>query len=51
MRLSLDHIENSLCGTRFLLPIPNAELELEGHYCWLVSYKDDYTYYLEYSGN
>jgi hypothetical protein len=51
MRLSLDYMENSPYGTRFLLPIPNAEPELEGRQCWLVSYKDDYTYYLKHSGN
>ena len=28
-----------------------TKLELEGRYYWLVSYKDDYTYYLERSGN
>jgi hypothetical protein len=30
MRLSLDYMENSPYGTRFLLPIPDAEPELEG---------------------
>ena len=51
MRLSLDYIENSPYGTRFLLPIPNAKPELEGRQCWPVSYKDNYTYYLKYSSN
>ena len=51
IRLSLDHIENSPHSTRFLLLIPDAKPELEGRQCWPVSYKDDYTYYLEYSGN
>jgi hypothetical protein len=51
MRLSLDYMENSPCGTQFLLPIPDAEPELEGRQCWPVSYKDDYIYYLECSGN
>jgi hypothetical protein len=51
MRLSLNYIENSPHGTRFLLPLPNAKPELEGCECWLVSFKDDYTYYLKHSGN
>jgi hypothetical protein len=51
IRLSLDYIENSPRGTWFLLSIPDAEPELEGRQCWLVSYKDDYTYYLERSSN
>ena len=51
MRLSLNHMENSPHSTRFLLPISNAEPELEGRQCWPVSYKDDYTYYLKRSGN
>jgi hypothetical protein len=51
IRLSLDHIENSPRGTRFLLPIPNTKPELEGRQCWPVSYKDDYTYYLKRSRN
>ena len=51
IRLSLDYIENSPYGTRFLLPIPDAEPELEGRHCWPVSYKDDYTYYLKRSRN
>jgi hypothetical protein len=51
MRLSLNYMENSLRGTRFLLPIPNTEPELEGRQCWPVSYEDDYIYYLKRSGN
>ena len=51
IRLSLNYIENSPYSTRFLLPIPNTKLELEGRQCWPVSYKDDYTYYLKRSGN
>jgi len=51
MRLSLNHIKNSPHGTRFLLPIPNAEPELEGRHYWPVSYKDNYTYYLKRSSN
>ena len=51
IRLSLDYIENSLQGTRFLLHIPDAEPELEGRQCWPASFKDDYTYYLKRSGN
>jgi hypothetical protein len=50
-RLSLNNIENSPQGTRFLLPLPNAKLELEGRACWPVSFKDDYTYYLKRSSN
>jgi hypothetical protein len=50
-RLSLDNMENSPRGTRFLLPLPDAEPELEGCACWPVSFEDDYTYYLECSGN
>jgi hypothetical protein len=50
-RLSLNHIENSPQGTRFLLPLPDAELELEGRVYWPVSFEDDYIYYLERSGN
>ena len=51
MRLSLDHMENSPHGTRFLLPIPNAKPELEGRGCWPVDFKDDFTFYLERSKN
>jgi hypothetical protein len=51
MRLSLDHMENSPHGTRFLLPLPDAKPELEGCECWPVSFEDNYTYYLERSGN
>ena len=51
MRLSLDHIENSPQSTRFLLPIPDTEPELEGCQCWPASFEDDYTYYLERSSN
>jgi len=51
MRLSLDYIENSLRSTQFLLLIPDADPELKGRQCWPVSYEDDYTYYLERSGN
>jgi len=51
MRLSLNHMENSPQGTRFLLPIPDTEPELEGRQCWPASFKDDYTYYLERSSN
>jgi hypothetical protein len=51
MRLSLDHIENSPRGTRFLLLIPDAEPELEGRQCWPVDFEDDFTFYLERSGN
>ena len=51
MRLSLDHIENSPQGTRFLLPILDAEPELEGRQCWPASFEDDYTYYLERFNN
>jgi hypothetical protein len=50
-RLSLNNIENSPQGTRFLLPLSNAKPELEGRACWLVSFKDDYTYYLKRSSN
>ena len=51
MRLSLDHMENSPRGTRFLLPIPNTKPELEGHRCWPVDFKDDFTFYLKRSKN
>jgi hypothetical protein len=51
MRLSLDHIENSPYGTRFLLPIPNAKPELEGRGCWPVDFEDDFTFYLKCSKN
>jgi hypothetical protein len=34
-----------------LLYIPDAEPELEGRQCWPARFKDDYTYYLERSGN
>ena len=51
IRLSLNNIENSPRSTRFLLLIPNAKPELKGRQCWPVSYEDDYTYYLERSGN
>ena len=34
-----------------MLYILDAEPELEGRQCWPVSYEDDYTYYLERSGN
>ena len=51
MRLSLDYIENSLRSTQFLLLIPDADPELKGRQCWPVNYKDNYTYYLERSGN
>ena len=51
MRLSLDYIENSPRGTRFLLPIPNTKPELEGRGCWLVDFKDDFTFYLKRSKN
>jgi hypothetical protein len=51
IRLSLANIDVSPRGTAFMLPIPDAKPELEGRQCWPVSFKDDYTYYLEYSGN
>jgi hypothetical protein len=51
IRLSLNHIENSPHSTRFLLSILDAKPELEGHHCWPVSYKDNYTYYLKRSSN
>jgi len=51
IRLSLNYIENSLYGTRFLLFIPNIKLELKGRHYWPVNYKDDYTYYLKRSSN
>jgi hypothetical protein len=51
IRLSLNNIENSPRSTRFLLLIPNAKPELKGRQCWPVNYKDNYTYYLERSGN
>jgi hypothetical protein len=51
IRLSLNYIENSPQGTRFLLLIPNTEPELEGRQCWPASFKDNYTYYLKYSSN
>jgi hypothetical protein len=50
-RLSLNNIENSPRGTRFLLPLPNTKPELEGCTYWPVSFKDDYTYYLKRSSN
>jgi hypothetical protein len=50
-RLSLNNIENSPRGTRFLLPLPNTKPELEGRAYWPVSFKDDYTYYLKRSSN
>ena len=50
-RLSLDHIKNSLRGTRFLLPLLDIKLELEGRAYWPVSFKDDYTYNLKRSDN
>jgi hypothetical protein len=51
MRLSLANMEVSPRGTAFMLPIPDAEPELEGRECWAVSFEDDFTYYLERSGN
>jgi len=51
IRLSLNHIENSPYGTRFLLPLPNTKPELEGREYWPVSFKDNYTYYLKRSRN
>ena len=51
IRLSLNHIENSPYNTRFLLFIPNIKPELKGHYYYLISYKDNYTYYLKCSSN
>ena len=50
-RLSLNNIENSPRGTRFLLPLSNTKPELKGCTCWLVSFKDNYTYYLKRSSN
>jgi hypothetical protein len=44
-------MENSPHGTRFLLPIPDAEPELEGRGYWPVDFKDDFTFYLERSKN
>jgi hypothetical protein len=51
MRLSLANMEVSPRGTAFMLPIPDAEPELEGCECWAVSFEDDFTYYLERSSN
>jgi hypothetical protein len=51
MRLSLVNMDVSPYGTVFMLPLPDAEPELEGRLCWPASFKDDYTYYLKRSGN
>jgi hypothetical protein len=51
IRLSLNYIENSPYGTRFLLSLLNIKPELKGCKYWPVSFKDNYTYYLERSGN
>jgi len=49
--LSLDYMENSPRDTRFLLPIPDAEPELEGRKCWADGTKDEFVIYLERSNN
>jgi hypothetical protein len=51
MRLSLNYIENSPRGTRFLLSIPNTKPELKGCGYWPVDFKDDFTFYLKCSKN
>jgi hypothetical protein len=51
IRLSLTNMDVSPHGTAFMLPLPNAEPELEGRLYWPASFKDDYTYYLKRSGN
>jgi hypothetical protein len=51
IRLSFANIEVSSRGTAFMLPIPDAELELKGCEYWAVSFKDDFTYYLKRSSN
>ena len=50
-RLSFDHIKNSLRGTRFLPLLFDIKPELEGCVYWPISFKDDYTYYLERFNN
>ena len=50
-RLSLNNIENSPRGTRFLLPLLNTKPELKDCIYWPVSFKDDYIYYLKRSSN
>ena len=51
IRLSLANMDISPYSTAFMLPLPNAELELEGRLYWPASFKDDYTYYLKRSSN
>ena len=51
IRLSLANMDVSPHGMAFMLPLSDAEPELEGRLCWPASFKDDYTYYLERSGN
>ena len=51
IRLSLINIDVSPRGTAFMLPLSNAEPELEGRSYWPASFEDDYTYYLERFNN